>query len=180
MAKVFDVANFFIDLVQASTDDQITNLKLNKLLYFAQGAHLARTGEKLFDNALEAWQYGPVVPCIYQKYRVCGKSPIVTVDEDYDPAQLTEDETNLLLDVMREYGKYTGEALVAMTHKADTPWSKCYIPGKNVQIGNDLLCEFFKKNPVPEYCEIIKAPIISICPHDWYDEAEDAEWEAYL
>lgn len=50
MANVYDVADFFIDVCNNSTDDQITNLKLNKLLYYAQGCHLARTGEPLFDE----------------------------------------------------------------------------------------------------------------------------------
>lgn len=180
MAKVFDVANFFIDLVQASTDDQITNLKLNKLLYFAQGAYLARTGKALFDNDLEAWQYGPVVPCIYKKYKVCGKNPIMTVDEEYDPASFTAEETELLLDVMREYGKYTGEMLVSMTHKEGTPWSQSYIPDQNVKIDISLLRDFFAKHPVPEYCQSCDSPIVTELPHDWYDESEDAEWEAYL
>lgn len=180
MAKVFDVANFFIDLVQASTDDQITNLKLNKLLYFAQGAYLARTGTPLFSNDLEAWQYGPVVPCIYQKYKVCGKSPIMSVDEDYDPAEFTDDEVETLLDVMREYGKYTEETLVSVTHKAGTPWSDSYIPGQNMKIEIDLLRKFFEAHPVPQYCGNRKIPAVSALPREWYDETEDTEWEAYL
>ena len=54
MANVYDVADFFIDVCNNSTDDQITNLKLNKLLYYAQGCHLARTGKPLFDDKIEA------------------------------------------------------------------------------------------------------------------------------
>ncbi len=59
MANVFDVADFFIQMTNHSEDDQITNLKLNKLLYYAQGAFLARTGKPLFENNMEAWTYGP-------------------------------------------------------------------------------------------------------------------------
>lgn len=180
MADVFDVANFFIDLVRASTDDQITNLKLNKLLYFAQGASLVRTGEPLFGDALEAWQYGPVVPRVYQKYKVCGKAPIGTVDDDYSPKRLTERETDLLLDVMREYGKYTGEALVSLTHKDGTPWSQCYRPGMNVVIGEEQLKAFFRAHPVPEYRPSDTIPVVDVLPRDWYDPDEDAEWEALL
>ena len=69
MATVFDVADFFIDIANMSEDDQMTNLKLNKLLYYAQGVFLARTGKPLFDDDIEAWDLGPVVSCIYQKYK---------------------------------------------------------------------------------------------------------------
>ena len=51
MATVFDVADFFIDIANMSEDDQMTNLKLNKLLYYAQGVFLARTGKPLFAIA---------------------------------------------------------------------------------------------------------------------------------
>ena len=58
MATVFDFANFFIDLANKTDDDYITNLKLNKLLYFAQGVSLARTNNPLFQEAIEAWKFG--------------------------------------------------------------------------------------------------------------------------
>jgi uncharacterized phage-associated protein len=60
MADVFDVAAFFVQMANLSADDQMTNLKLNKLLYYAQGASLARTGNTLFNDSIEAWPYGPV------------------------------------------------------------------------------------------------------------------------
>jgi uncharacterized phage-associated protein len=47
----------------------ITNLKLQKLLYYAQGWHLAHYGEHLFDDKFEAWVHGPVIPSIYRKYK---------------------------------------------------------------------------------------------------------------
>lgn len=77
MAAAETAAKFFIMLANQRDDDFITNLKLNKLLYYAQGAYLARTGRPLFNEQIEAWAYGPVVPSIYRKYKVCGKNPIV-------------------------------------------------------------------------------------------------------
>lgn len=58
MANVFDVANFFVYVANQNEDDQMTNLKLNKLLYFAQGAFLSRTGRPLFSAEMEAWPLG--------------------------------------------------------------------------------------------------------------------------
>ena len=64
MATVFDIANFFVDLANKTDDDYITNLKLNKLLYFAQGVSLARTDKTLFEESIEAWKLGTVIPII--------------------------------------------------------------------------------------------------------------------
>lgn len=51
MITAMDVANFFIDLTNNSkTDDKMTNLRINKLLYFAQGEYLAKYGTPLFDE----------------------------------------------------------------------------------------------------------------------------------
>ena len=60
-----DVANFFIGRFQEA-QDPVTNLKLQKLLYYAQGWYLAFFDEPLFDERIEAWLHGPVVPPIYQ------------------------------------------------------------------------------------------------------------------
>jgi len=131
MANVFDVAEFFIRIANQSEDDQMTNMKLNKLLYYAQGAFLARTGKPLFENQIEAWPLGPVVTDIYHKYKVCGKNPISS-DEDVNHAAFTEEEFETLLDVMREYGKYTGSTLVSLSHLPGTPWRNTQEKGEKV------------------------------------------------
>lgn len=64
LMNVMDVADFFISTANEGDpeeDDGITNMKLNKLLFFAQAASLQRFGKPLFDTPLEAWKYGPVV-----------------------------------------------------------------------------------------------------------------------
>ena len=76
MADVFDVADFFIELFGKGIESDITNLKLNKLLYFAQGHCLAVTRKPLFDGLIEARDLGPVIPVVHHKYKICGKNPI--------------------------------------------------------------------------------------------------------
>lgn len=127
MAKVQDVANFFITLGQQQADnnigDQVSNLRLQKLLYFAQGCHLARYGMPLFDDEVCAWPLGPVVPEVYSQYKQYGKSGI-PADEPFDPEVLTPDEFALLLDVARKYDKFSTSKLISMTHQAGTPWAQ--------------------------------------------------------
>lgn len=177
MMRTVDAANFFIFASNQIDEDFITNLKLNKLLYYAQGCHLSRTGNPLFSSDIEAWQYGPVIPEIYQKYKVCGKDAIRTVDDDFDSASLDDEELETLLDVMRNYGKYTGSALVSLTHKEGTPWSDTIKSGNSV-ISNDKIEQYFKNNPIDRLT--LNSELVDKLPNDWYDSSEDAEWEDYL
>jgi len=178
MADVFDVAAFFVQMANLSADDQMTNLKLNKLLYYAQGASLSRTGNTLFNDSIEAWTYGPVVPAIYHKYKVCGKHPI-EFSEPVERNRFTDTELEILLDVMREFGQYTGSKLVSLTHRPGSPWA--------IAQEKDLPClepedlkEFFTKNPVSFFHKQIKIPQVEKLPADWYSPDEDDEWETYL
>ena len=94
MAKVQDVAKFFIGLANEQAEqnqgDLMTNLRLQKLLYFAQGWYLARYGKPLFSDEIEAWTYGPVVPEVYQTYKPNGKDGIEGTLPD--AGAFTEDE----------------------------------------------------------------------------------------
>lgn len=179
MADVFEVADFFIDIANRSEDDQITNLKLNKLLYYAQGAFLARTGQLLFDDEIEAWDLGPVVPEIYRRYKVCGKMPIASEGTDINISAFTEEEMDAMLDVAREFGQYTGAKLVSMTHRPNTPWSETRRLGEKV-ISNKRIKQYFTEHPVTSIGSQINLEEVTVLPSDWYDPAEDAEWEAYL
>ncbi len=172
-------AKFFIMLANQSEDDFITNLKLNKLLYYAQGVHLARTDTPLFGEEIEAWQYGPVVPSVYRTYKVCGRNPIPAQDgslskDDFDPEDL---ET--LLDVEREYGQYTGAKLVSLTHSQGSPWRGAYDAKKTVIPQNDIK-SYFKAFPLPRFEPSSSIERVTVLPADWYDPSEDEEWEAYL
>lgn len=72
LMNVMDVADFFISTANEGDpeeDDGITNMKLNKLLFFAQAASLQRFGKPLFDTPLEAWKYGPVVKDVYRTFK---------------------------------------------------------------------------------------------------------------
>ncbi len=179
MADVFDVADFFIQLANQSEDDQMTNLKLNKLLYYAQGTFLARTGKNLFDRNIEAWTLGPVVPEVYHKYKVCGKNPISSPEHEIDRSRFSDEEFETLLDVMREFGKYTGSALVSLTHMQGAPWSNAIASGCTTLDSADIK-DYFIQHPVPYFKDQIKAPLVNVLPSEWYDPNEDAEWEAYL
>ena len=68
--RALDIARYFIYKADDDTDaDRITNLQLQKLIYYAQGIHLAMYGCPIFKDQIKAWNYGPVVPRVYRLYR---------------------------------------------------------------------------------------------------------------
>ena len=180
MANVFDCADFFIEVANSNEDYDMTNMKLNKLLFYAQGTHLARTGKELFHESCQAWQHGPVIPAVYFKYNHFSGNPISEVDKNYSPDLFSEDELETLIDVMREYGKYTASTLRNLTHRPGTPWTTHYVEGENAIIPETALRQYFLKHPVKPFKYSGKIPATRVLPNEWYDPSEDAEWESYL
>src|SRR5271154_4906780 len=69
------IATEFIQLANAD-GKKLTPMQLQKLVYFAYGWYLAITGERLIDERVEAWQWGPVIPSLYSAFREYGSDPI--------------------------------------------------------------------------------------------------------
>jgi uncharacterized phage-associated protein len=67
MLSCHDVAKYFLSLTDEDAGDLISNLKLQKLVYYAQGFHLALYDELLFEETIEAWTHGPVIPEMKQE-----------------------------------------------------------------------------------------------------------------
>ena len=66
--NTFRSTNYIIKILNKKVVTDLTNLKLQKLLYCAYGVHLALFSEKLFNDQIQAWKLGPVVPIIYQEF----------------------------------------------------------------------------------------------------------------
>ena len=114
----FNVADYFIWLAN-ETGSFISNLKLQKLVYYAQAWHLALHENPLFQEDFEAWVHGPVIPTLYQKYKVFGWQPIL---EDAKP-ELPEEIREFLNEVAQEYFACDAYELEQMTH-AEAPWNR--------------------------------------------------------
>ena len=139
-----DVADFFVGLANSLPNSSIDNLKLNKLCYYAQGWSLAKFDRPLFNDTIEAWEYGPVIPSVYHTYKVCGNNPISEPSEVFDEAQLDSDELSLLIDVYLTYGKYASWELASMTHEQGAPWHEVFIRGANRSIPLKSIQEYFR------------------------------------
>lgn len=108
------IISYFSNIVTNSVEGDLTNLKLQKLLYYVQVLSLKRCNTILFEEEIEAWSYGPVIPAIYYKYKIFGRN-ILEIDEP-NLLLLDENATAIVDDVIKDKGRYTGLALMDMTH----------------------------------------------------------------
>lgn len=132
---------FYNNVQMAEADaDLISNLKLQKLLYQAQGCYLALNGIPLFKEDIEAWEHGPVVPEIYRKYKSYHSNGI-EYQSDYDGSISSADET-ILKEVYEQFGQYSAWGLRNMTHH-ETPWLSTK---RNDVIDLNVISDYFKEN----------------------------------
>lgn len=135
--KALDIANKIISKTDLEHGDTISNLKLQKMMYYQQGFHLAYFGTPLFDEDIVAWQYGPVVPSVYKEYKSFESNSISTSKEGIS---LSDDEEELFNNVYEEYNQFSAVALMKMTHE-ESPWKTTEI---NSVISRDKMIAFFK------------------------------------
>lgn len=119
MPRARDIAAYLLHKVDPTAGEVISNLSLQKLLYFSQAWHLALYDESLFNDDFEAWVHGPVVPAIWHLYKGYGWMSIQPPAED--PPQLDEETRAFLDQIWARYGEHTGRQLERMTH-GDPPW----------------------------------------------------------
>lgn len=123
-------------------DYQITNLKLQKMLYYVQGYFSAKFGEDLFEEDLVNWAYGPVVPAVYYQYCSYGASAIKAEALPKFFAGLTNKQASYVCKILDKCLGYTAHELVSMTH-TEAPWKKT---SRNQVIEKSKLQVFFQSN----------------------------------
>ncbi|MBQ7702417.1 MAG: DUF4065 domain-containing protein [Candidatus Methanomethylophilaceae archaeon] len=120
----------------------LTNIKLQKLLYFAWILHYNNTGERLFDNKFYAWKFGPVVEDVYYMYRTYAAMPI------YRPLGKTEPQINKelksLIDlVFKEYSNKTLTEIIKLAHDECGSWNSVYKDGiMDIEIPFDRIIKY--------------------------------------
>ena len=131
MYNVFEVLNWLRirnikDLASENVNEEpLTQMKDMKLLYYIQGAYLAKYNTRLFDSSILAWKYGPAVAEIHHKYK--GQRSIVDTytQKDIDDYKLIEKDNNakeVLNKIYVVLGPYSASMLMKKTHN-EYPWS---------------------------------------------------------
>lgn len=126
----------------------MTQMKLQKLVYIANGWCLAITDHPMVDAEIEAWLGGPVIREIWDHIRDHGLNsenklcdPITCIPFD---EELSEKEEQIIEYVWNKYGDYTGSELSMMTHQENTPWSSAFIQrGRNATLRRSEIKDHF-------------------------------------
>lgn len=140
--KALDIANKLIYKAQEDEPnggERLTNLKLQKMLYYQQGYHLAAFGTPLFEEEVEAWMYGPVVPCVYDVYSHYGSE---TLPEANNPIELLEEEEILFNQVYQAYRDFSAIGLMNRTHN-EQPWLQALPHDRGTVISCESMKSFF-------------------------------------
>lgn len=123
MINCLDIARYFIvKAYESGIEAEMTNMKVQKLLYYAQSLHLALYDELLFDEEIQAWRYGPVCPPAYRFYSEFEAEQLPIPTQDF-LSNIPDDRKQLLEEVWEYFGSYHAYRLSGMTH-LEFPWKK--------------------------------------------------------
>ncbi|WP_159800891.1 Panacea domain-containing protein [Arthrobacter zhaoguopingii] len=145
--QVDEVSNFFLKMDAAREEPDVTHLKLQKLLYFAQANFLASTDQRLFDEDLEAFRHGPVVYKAYQRFS--GSDQIIVARDssfqDVASPHVPADSERFLHRVWNQYKDFSAGQLRNLTHMQD-PWRDNYVEGAYRELIPDKdLASYFRQ-----------------------------------
>lgn len=153
------VADFMLGMAKMYHDVKLDPLQLNKLCYLVNGFVLREREDPAFYDDIEAWKYGPVIPTVYHKYKIHGDGKIPRLAmcrTSLDDREALHKRCTELADiigeevaattrgVLKEYSKFDGVTLMAMTHGKDTPWKKAFKAGQNKVITTGTIKEFYR------------------------------------
>lgn len=142
MFPALKVANYFLK------NEPVSAMKLQKLLYYANGWSLGLTGKPLLREDIQAWNYGPVIPEVYHEFKFFGSDSITRQAENrlggvsYEP-NFDRGTRRFLDKIWDEYGGIDAMTLSEMTHEPDSPWDLTPKHHHSV-IPNEIMEEYFR------------------------------------
>jgi len=155
------IANYMLDVARGR-GISLTNLALQKLLFFAHAISLTERKTKLVSGYFEAWQYGPVHPTVYQAFKTAGPNAIDFRAESFDPVTRTRKPLERLADsatrdicdrVMVQFGRMSAGRLVDITHAVGGPWHQVVSASKaganiGLRISDEIIVERYGRQKV--------------------------------
>ena len=114
----------------------LSNLQMQKILYFAHMIHLGRRDAPLIDETFEAWEYGPVMPSLYRKIKFFGSDKVIDIFPSQADAKGRE-ETEIIREVADFFKDKKPHDLVTIAHHPKGAWAKNYNSlRRNIKIPN--------------------------------------------
>jgi len=145
MFKAKDIATYFLSLSEPDAGDVLTHLKLQKLCYYAQGFSIAINDTPLFDDPIEAWDHGPVVPSLYHEFKKYGSGALPVLQAEFG-VNYDDNTKELLNEIYNIYGQFSAWKLRNMTHE-ESPWIDAF-KSDDPLISHDALKDYFKEQLV--------------------------------
>lgn len=142
--KATTIANAFYDLAQGE-GKVLTHMQLQKLVFIAHGFYIAVTGDPLIEEAVKAWQWGPVIPPLYNKLKHYGGGAIATRIPNVPELPKGSREFQLVRAVWDGYKHFTAAQLSGITHNPGTPWTVTWAAHPFGEIPNDLIADHYKQ-----------------------------------
>ncbi len=140
-----NAAKWFIQRA-ADSGDALTNMKLQKLLYYAHGYSLVRRGVGISREPIQAWEHGPVAPEQYRMFSAFDRDPIPGAFTE-SRAIVSPEVESILEAVWREFGQLSAAELRRMTHR-EAPWRSVYVDGqRDLVISDQTMLEYFRTVP---------------------------------
>jgi len=133
--------------------DGISNLKLQKLLFYIQKTSISVLEKQMFVDNIQAWDYGPVVPTTYHRFKKYQNENIDVISESEllnKKVILSFDELLIIDFVWDTYSQYSAGKLVDITHQ-DKAWINNYIPRLNNIIEFDDMKDMQLKQRFEDY-----------------------------
>lgn len=122
--SAMSVARFIISYCYKE-NHPISNLKLQKIMYFAWIDYYKETHQPLYNDDICAWQFGPAIPEVYYEFCIFAGNPI---SREY-PSELSEADASILKRIIDPYMSESVYTLVTRTHEQGRPWDRVYRGG---------------------------------------------------
>lgn len=123
MIKAESVANYVI-AYGMKIGHPVSNLQLQKILYYIQVHFLKKKGIPFFKDEIEAWQFGPVIPTVFYQYAAFGPAPITMFKTQ--KIDLEQEEKKDLEQIVKEKAVLSLLEIVADTNKKGKAWDLYY------------------------------------------------------
>ena len=151
------IANLFLEVAEAH-GIRLTNMSINKLVFFAHAHYLSERSMSLVHNPLEAWDHGPVAPALYEQFKQFGAAPVTTRATILDvvsgirrvaATDIAERDRAFVLEVFETYGRLDAFTLSNLSHENGGPWHRArqaFETSANFgkRISNEVIQETFR------------------------------------
>lgn len=143
MYNALDIARYVI-AHENECGRSVSNLRLQKLLYFIQVAFVSEYGPEhpCFSEPIEAWSFGPVVPCVYHAYKMFGSAGIPSSPHARN-IRLQNADKNMIDNMLNDSARYSTSQLVEISHH-QTPWIEAHRNPFDNQITNESIAAYFQ------------------------------------